>query len=225
MKQNNNLKLDTNDESFIMAVNRECYDKLGRLYEDGASDLKIIIETGAWKDFLDALSGRSILNVGCGIGDASRLLIDNGYGVVNIDLSPVMISIAQEVCPEAKNLVLSATELDKLGMKFDGVVAIHLIQNLNKKMMTSFLKQVYDRLNRNGVLILVFTNTCFEKNGYQLEGGAVEGNMIWWNKWKLEDVAQLIGKVHFKPIKFYQQKYIEKSCGYMEPFVLICKKP
>lgn len=83
--------------------------------------------------YLDALSGRSILNVGCGIGDASRLLIDNGYDVVNIDLSPVMISIAQEVYPEAKNLVLGATELDKLGMKFDGVVAIHLIQHLNKK--------------------------------------------------------------------------------------------
>lgn len=217
-------KTDTNAEPFITKVNRECYDKLGKLYEEGARDLDIIVKIGAWKDFLDILSGKSILNVGCGAGDASRLLLDNGCEVTNTDLSPEMLAIAKKKCPEAKNLVLGATELDKLDERFNGVIAIHLIQHLNKKMATDFFRQTYDRLSKDGVFMLVFTNTCFEKNGYQLEGGAVEGNMIWWNKWKLEDVASLIGKCHFNPIKFYQQKYIEKSCGYMEPFVLICKK-
>ena len=217
-------KTDTNAEPFIAEVNRECYDKLGKLYKDGEHDLDIIVKIGAWKDFLDNLSGKSILNVGCGAGDASRLLLDSGYEVTNTDLSPKMLTIAKEKCPEAKNLVLGATELDKLDEQFDGIIAIHLIQHLNRKMVTDFFRQTYNHLNKNGVFMLVFTNTCFEKSGYQLEGGAVEGNMIWWNKWKLEEVASLIGKYNFKPIKFYQQKYVEKSCGYMEPFVLICKK-
>ena len=217
-------KTDTNAESFITEVNRECYDKLGKLYKEGERDLGIVVKIGAWKDFLDNLPGKSILNVGCGAGDVSRLLLDSGHEVINTDLSPKMLTIAKKKCPEAKNLVLGATELDKLDERFDGIIAIHLIQHLNRKMATDFFRQAYDHLNKNGVFMLVFTNTCFEKNGYQLEGGAVEGNMIWWNKWKLEDVVSLISKYHFKPIKFYQQKYVEKSCGYMEPFVLICKK-
>lgn len=52
----------------------------------------------------------------------------------NADLSSEMLAIAKEKCPDAKNVVLGATELDKLDEQYDGIIAIRLIQHLNKKL-------------------------------------------------------------------------------------------
>ena len=215
----------TDTDEFITRTNKQCYDKLGELYADGPDDLEILTKTGAWKDFVDELNGRKILNVGCGAADASTVLIKDGFDLINTDLSEAMIEIARKNCPRAKNLVLNATELDKLkDDNFDGIMAIHLIQHLSKTMMAKFFEQVCKKLNDDGVFFLVFTNTCYEKTGCQLEGGAIEDNKIYWHKWKLEDVVPLLTKAGLKPAKMRNQEYVNEGDGYMEPFVFICKK-
>ncbi|MBO7560774.1 class I SAM-dependent methyltransferase [Candidatus Saccharibacteria bacterium] len=213
------------ENNLIIETNRVCYNNLGELYEDGAKDLQILVNLGCWQEFIDSLSGKRVLNVGCGCGDASADLIKKGYELTNTDLSEEMVKIAKKNCPKAENLVLGATELTKLGdQKFDGIVAIHLLQSLNKDMALDFLKQAHDLLVDSGKLFLVFTNTCYEKSGLQPEGDAVEGNMIYWLKWKIEDVISLVNKANFKPTSVRMQKFIANTCGYMEPFVIICEK-
>ncbi|MCR5832625.1 MAG: class I SAM-dependent methyltransferase [Candidatus Saccharibacteria bacterium] len=213
------------ENTLIIETNKVCYNKLGKLYEDGEKDLQIITDLGCWQEFIDSLGGKRVLNVGCGQGDASADLIKKGFKLTNTDLSEEMIKIAKKKCPKAENIVLGATDLNQLGdQKFDGIMAIHLLQSLNKDMALDFFKQAHDLLNENGKLFLVFTNTCYIKSGLQPEGGAIEDNMIYWLKWKIEDVISLVNKAHFKPTSVRMQKSLVNTCGYMEPFVIICEK-
>jgi SAM-dependent methyltransferase len=57
-------------------------------------------------------SGRAkpVVEVGCGSGTLARHLVDAGYDVVGLDISPAMIRLAREHVPEATFRVASLTE-------------------------------------------------------------------------------------------------------------------
>lgn len=212
------------DDEFIVEANRKCYDNLGEEYTDGAGDLETLINMGVWKDFLDGLNGKKVLDVGCGAGDAVKWLADNEYDVMGCDLSEEMIKVARHKTDKAKFLVLGATGLEELNEKFDGIISIHLVQHLSKTMLKKFFGDVYNLLADNGKFLLVFTNTCYEKTGYQLDGEK-EGNYIFWHKWRMEDIVPLLAKAKLKPIFAKMQKGADNSCAIdMEPFVFICEK-
>lgn len=135
-----------------------------------------------------------------------------------------MVKLTSKRCPKSRNLVLDATSLDSLdGKKFDGILAIHLIQHLSKSMLKVFFQQVHDLLTDNGAFLLVFTNTCYPESGYQPEGSQ-DGVFTFWHKYGLEDIVPLLNKAKLKPISYRQQKSVDAACGAIEPFVFICKK-
>lgn len=212
------------DDQFIIDTNRTCYDNLGEIYTDGAGDFEILQKMGVWQEFIDSLHNRKILDVGCGASDIAKWLADSDYDVTACDLSEEMIKVARCKTNKAKFSVLSATELDELDDKFDGIVAIHLVQHLSKTMLKKFFSNVYDLLNDDGKFLLVFTNTCYEKTGYQLDGEK-EGNYIFWHKWRMEDIVPLLAKARLKPTFARMQKGADNSCAVdMEPFAFICEK-
>lgn len=212
------------DDNFIIETNRKCYDNLGELYTDGEGDLDTLMDMGVWQDFLNGLNGKKILDVGCGVGDAAKWLVGKNYEVTACDLSEEMIKVARGKTDKAKFLVLGATELEKLDGKFDGIVSIHLVQHLSKTMMKKFFSDVHNLLADGGKFLLVFTNTCYEKTGYQLDGEK-DGNYIFWHKWQMDDIVPLLAKAKLKPIFAKMQKGADNSCAIdMEPFVFICER-
>lgn len=215
------------NDDFIIETNKKCYDNLGADYTDGEGDLATLIEIGSWQEFLDKLPGKKVLDVGCGVGDIAKWFTDHDYDTTACDLSPEMVKVAKTNAPKANVLELGATELDKLsGQKFDGIASVHLVQHLSKTMIKKFFDDVYDLLDDDGKFLLAFTNTCYEKTGYQLDGEK-EGNYIFWHKWRMEDIVPLLNKAKLKPIAIHMQKgaNVEGGCAVdMEPFVFICEK-
>ena len=213
------------DDNFIIDTNRKCYDNLGSDYTDGAGDMETLQAMGIWQEFLDSLKGRKVLDVGCGAGDAVQWLAEHGYNVTACDLSQEMIKVAGQKTDKAKFVVLGATEIDNLMEgAFDGIIAIHLVQHLSKGMLKKFFCNVHDLLQPEGKFLLVFTNTCYDKTGYQLDGEK-EGNYIFWHKWQMEDIVPILAKAKLKPIVARMQKGMDKSCAVdMEPFVFICRR-
>jgi len=65
---------------------------------------------------------RRVVEVGCGSGTLARHLVDAGYDVVGLDISPAMIRLAREKVPEATFRVASLTKARM--PRCDAVVAI-----------------------------------------------------------------------------------------------------
>ena len=88
-----------------------------------------------------------ILDVGCGGGAFCKLLMDNGFEVVGIDLSPAMVERSKKLGVDAY-----AKALEELGMgKFDAITAVFDVLNyLGKIELDEFLLNVQNRLNDNG---------------------------------------------------------------------------
>jgi SAM-dependent methyltransferase len=88
-------------------------------------------EYGRWLDYLEGLavehglSGKALLDVGCGTGKSFLPMLDRGYEVVACDLSPQMVARAREKVPpdRAQLLVADMRDLPELG-SFDLVTCL-----------------------------------------------------------------------------------------------------
>lgn len=113
-----------------------------------------LIEIPIIKSMLPNLQGKTILDLGCGAGDMDKYFISCGAKkVVATDISENMINEAKNINYDENitYLVLKMEDIDTLTEKFDIVyssLAFHYIEDYNK-----LLKDIYNRLNPNGVLI------------------------------------------------------------------------
>ena len=84
----------------------------------------------AWRDLLLGVlppAPARIADLGCGTGTLTRLLVDQGYRVDGLDLSPAMVERARTKVPEARIVVgdASAPALDRAS--YDVVLARHVL--------------------------------------------------------------------------------------------------
>ena len=113
-----------------------------------------LIEKPQLFQLIGDVSGKSVLDLGCGTGSNSKKLIELGAKkVLGIDLSSNMIELAKK----ENNLfnvnykVMSMNEIDKLDEKYDLVIsslAIHYVENYDE-----LCKKVYNLLNDGGTFV------------------------------------------------------------------------
>ncbi len=103
---------------------------------------------------LGPLSGKTLLDIGCGNGALSASLAGRGAQVVGIDLSPSGITIAREKYPELEWSVMSAYDdlKSRLSREFDLVVCLEIIEHLFDPRL--FLRRAFDVLRPGGSLVL-----------------------------------------------------------------------
>lgn len=121
------------------------YDKQAKKYSNNIEKENFIEEE--FKEYLenfipDNLSGKTILDAGCGTGYISKILIDNykPKNVYGIDISPEMLKIAKQIKKEnkIKNLYLKEEDITNTSRKensIDFIIAsfsLGYIKDLNK---------------------------------------------------------------------------------------------
>lgn len=103
---------------------------------------------------------KNILDIGCGTGKHASLLVDKGYQLHGVDMSPQMISIAKENLKEKKNLSFSISKITnlKLKKKFNIILSVfHVMsyQTKNDELIKTF-EIVKKHLVDDGIFIFDF---------------------------------------------------------------------
>ncbi len=91
-------------------------------------------ERAAWNELLaerlGSLTGRHVLELACGTGEFTSLLVGAGADVTGLDLSPGMLARARAKVPGAKLHSGDAEDTREASAKYDAVVCRHLVWTL-----------------------------------------------------------------------------------------------
>jgi cyclopropane fatty-acyl-phospholipid synthase-like methyltransferase len=108
-------------------------------------------------ELLGRLPGKAdILELGCGQGTTARRLVDAGHGYVGVDLSEEQLHRARSLVPEAEFRHGDLTELDVGAATFDAVIAVYVLNHLQRADLADLLPQVATWLRSGGYLLATF---------------------------------------------------------------------
>jgi len=118
-----------------------------------------VCQAKALAPHLAAYRGRSILDVGCGVGRWSLRLARGGNRVVGVDLSPTMIDVARESAAreglDCDFRVADVTQL-ALGMQFDAIFAVTVLQHVvADDQFDLALRNLAQHLKPGGAMVLL----------------------------------------------------------------------
>ena len=183
----------------------EGYNAVARVYDK----LNAEIDYSAWADFVEACFDRFlasrpelVLDLACGTGILTAILAERGYDMTGIDLSPEMLSVARESCPEDVLLLLQdITSFELYGTVGATLCSLDSLNHLTKKgQLEKCFSLVHNYLDPGGLFIFdMNTPSRFEreygKNSYQLEAETEEGCAVFCN-WQ-NDYSQKRGICRF----------------------------
>lgn len=135
---------------------KKIYDKMGESYIDKAKsnwENKDEIDS-----FLSNLSGKSLLDIGCGTGELLEYCFNSGFQVAGIDISSEMLKISKTMVPEAKLYEISVYDIETLKDRYDGILATYLFVHIPKDKINGVVKSLNNMLKKDGVILIVFTS-------------------------------------------------------------------
>ncbi|MBD5548759.1 MAG: class I SAM-dependent methyltransferase [Lachnospiraceae bacterium] len=122
---------------------------------------------------LDMIEGEnlSVLDLGCGDGNLTKSLYEQGYKVDGMDASNEMLEIAKSKYPEI-NFILSDAPNFSIDCKYDVVFSNAVFHWIDSNKQLKMLQNVYNSLKTNGQFIFEFGgygNTALIHNALKIE--------------------------------------------------------
>ena len=138
----------------------DAYHALAASYDRLTND----VDYGSWVDFAHAIlekegvKPRSVADLACGTGSATRILAEMGYRVTAVDLSEDMLTEAMDKCADLENLpTFVHQDLARLRLPRAVDLAICFLDSLdyilNPADCESAIRRTYKALNPGGVFI------------------------------------------------------------------------
>lgn len=103
--------------------------------------------------FADTYKPRRILEIGCGTGNYTRILLERGYEVTALDISEDMLKVAREKC--ACEFIDGDIRDISINNKFDGCIAMFAVLGYitENSGMIKALSNVHKHLKPEGIFI------------------------------------------------------------------------
>ncbi len=121
---------------------------------DGECNANDLIEQPAMRKLLPDLTGKSVLDLGCGYGHNCMDFVRRGaLRVVGVDISEKMLAVAKKESAHEKieYVQMSMTDIDNIGERFDFIyssLAFHYVKDFDL-----FAKKMHAALHAGGYLL------------------------------------------------------------------------
>lgn len=155
---------------------------------------------GEFLKFLSLLSGKKVLDLGCGSGDHALWFKKQGLDMTCVDISPVMVEICKKKGLNA--ILMDIEDLDFNENSFDGIWAVCSLIHLPKYKLKEVVNKINTLLMPGGVAFI-----CMKEG----EGEKVVGDKLnrftkrYFSYWSGEDFDKLL-REFFEIIDFNTAK-------------------
>lgn len=203
---------------FNIESNRLTYNKIAPLYAREFGSM--IPDQMFFSEFLTALSGARILDIGCGVGQYCLFAASKGFLPLGIDNSEKMIAIARSVAEECQFSLQNAVDIG-YQHAFDGIIANNLFCNLTLAQTKTVLSRIYDALKDDGLAYVSIT----EGQGEGFEPAALAPDLkIYMKRYMPKEFEELISD-SFDIVKVWTIDFVDPgNPGERKHYVLLRKK-
>jgi len=163
---------------------RAGYDNISHVYRGDVLDQNdpTSIQYTEWITELIAMvsPATAVLDLGCGNGiPVAKLLLDAGFAVTGVDISPVQIARAQAALPTARFICADMTELAFAPATFAAIVSFYAIIHLPVAEQPALLANIYDWLQPGGYFLATVGADAW--TGTEADWLDVAGGLMYWS--------------------------------------------
>lgn len=206
----------------VVSLNKQAWDSIAKKY-DKRPILKV---SGLFDHFCNNLPrGAHVLDIGSGTGlPYARLLVESGFKVLGVDISPKMVEIAHENVPQAKFQVMSMTELNFEDV-FNGVLSSFSMLLLDPPLFRDVARRIVRSLRKGGMFLLVL-NEPSEEGGDADEEAIVEimGETMYSRAYTHDEVLEAFLPLGMKQLRFQKEIQVSEEFGKEHVMEFLFKK-
>jgi SAM-dependent methyltransferase len=152
-----------------------------------------------FQKFIDLLSGKDILDLGCGAGDHSKYFVGKGLNVTCIDISEEMIKLCKEKGLNA--FVMDIEDLKFSLNSFDGIWAVTSLLHIPKSKIYLVIDKLYQILKEDGIIHICVK----EGDGERLVKDKYFDSQRFFSFWRKDEILKLFEE-KFSFIEFERVK-------------------
>ena len=152
---------------------------------------------------------KSVLDIACANGYGTHLLSNYIKNVTGIDRNNEYLKVAKEKY-NSKNIVWKHIDVDeeRIKGKYEGIVCFETLEHV--KFPENLLKNLFNILNENGILLLSVPNSRYEI----IENGKNK-DTYHLHVFSYQEIIKMVKKIGFKVEKIYGQSYINKIVNHL----------
>ena len=131
---------------------KDDYDAIADIYAKSYSEIdycKTYID-----DFIVNISGKNVLDIGCGAGQITDYLTKKGIDAVGIDFSEKLLKIARKNFPNSKFVCADICDYEQ-AEQVDGIITKDMLFHLSDENIIQVLGKFRKFLKKNGVLCIL----------------------------------------------------------------------